>query len=167
MALKDELDLIAGNAIKEEKEMFTDEDVYQMLLNTLYKRIVNSIKDEVSKGNYNIEKEIQLSSGMSIDYDTSAKIPPNCSVCKAWAAYECDEDTIMFNDLYELKEGFFTKDRVVLTPLGGRVYGDIKKLAQKDGITISEPLEKITGGKAYGKGHTVGAMYIKYSYQYK
>ena len=65
------------------------------------------------------------------------------------------------------KEGFFKKDHVVLTPLGKRVYDDIKKLAQKDGITISEPLEKITRGKAYGKGQTVGTMYIKYSYRYK
>ena len=166
MALRNELDLIERNATKEEKEMFSDEDVYQMLLNSLYKKIVNSIKDEVSKGNHNIEKEIPLYSGLSIDYDTSAKIPPHCSVCQVHAAYESDEDTIMFNDLYELKEGFF-KDRVALTSLGERVYGDIKKLAQKDGITIDEPLEKITRGKAYGKGYTNGTMYIRYSYQYK
>lgn len=167
MALKDELDLIADSAKKEEVEMFSDEDVYQMLLNNLYNHIISSIKDEVSKGNYQIEKEIQLSSGMSIDYETSAKIPPQCSICKSWAAYESDMDTIMFNDLYELKEGFFTKNRVVLTPLGERVYSDIKKLAEKDGISISEPIERITSGKAYGKGYTNGSMYIKYSYRYK
>ena len=137
-----------------------------MLLNSLYNSIIGSIKDEVSKGNYNIEKEIQLSSSMGIDIETSARIPPHCSVCKSWAAYESDKDTLMFNDLYELKEGFF-KNRVVLTPLGERVYSDIKRLAEKDGISISEPIEKITNGKAYGKGYTNGNMYIKYSYQYK
>ena len=166
MALKDELDLIERNVTKEEKEMFSDEDVYQMLLNSLYKKIVNSIKDEVSKGNHNIEKEIPLFSSLSIDFDTSAKIPPHCSVCQVQAAYESDKDTIMFNDLYELKEGFF-KDRVVLTSLGERVYGDIKKFAHEDGITIDEPQEKINRGKTYGKGYTNGTIYLKYSYRYK
>ncbi len=167
MAFKDELDHIAGSQVKKQEDMLSNEDIYKMLLNALYKSILDSIKEEVAKGNYHIEKERIFSSGLSISQAVSAKIPPHCPFIKTWAAYESDEDMIFFKDLYKLKEGFFTKDRVLLTPLGGKVYADLKKLAEKDGITISEPLEKITYHKALGSSNAIGSMYLRYSYDYK
>ena len=47
-----------------------------------------------------------------------------------------------------------------MTPLGERVYQDLKRLAQKDQVSLSEPIRQITHGGS-------GLLYVEFQYRYK
>lgn len=167
MSLRDELELIEHERYKREAQLLSDEEVYQMLVQSMYERsITDYIKRQVSEGKTKIVGEFVFAGGIEInDKVPWDKLSSESTVYKMVPGYECS-DSCEFRALYVYKKGFFKKD-VYLTPLGERVYKDLQRLAQKDQVILSEPFPVINTGKAYGTGWSTGSMHVKFEYQYR
>lgn len=169
MGLKDELDSIAEERAKREAQMLSDEEVYNVLSTSMYnKLIVNVIKKAVSEGQTQIEGEFILSyATMYLDGISWERLSKITSVYEIKAGYD-EPDSVCFRDLYVVhKPMLFKGPRVELTPLGERVYRDLKELALKDQVLLSEPYQKVGYGKAYGTSTYHGSMRVNFTYKYE
>ena len=163
MALRDELDRMQIP----KPQTISDEEVYRILISRMYRyQIVEPIKREVAKGKTQIEGSFTLSYGTICDERFPSNKLENSQICIVENGYDGDPDSFRFKPLYTYKNGFF-KTTVSLTPLGERVYRDLKRLAQNDQVFLSEPTPKISSIQAYGKGSIIGSMIVKFSYRYK
>ena len=159
MSFKDELDEALSEKKKEDTKVLSDDKVYDFLINRMYEVLIkNAIKDEVVKGKTNIVGYFTLSFQTDLTEKFSwDKLSNHSSIYSRCAGYD-SPDYCEFQKLYTYKTGFF-KTHVSLTPLGERVYQDLKKLAKKDGVSLSEPYPET--------GNWGGSMKVKFEYQYK
>lgn len=170
MSLKDELDMIAEEKLKKDSQMLTDEETYQVLLQHMYQELlVQRIKDCISKGETHFQGEFPLFYEYSTSmYNNSDTFPWDRITCESSIHKKGSEEGwryCRFKELYTEKKGVF-KPRAELTPLGYRVYEDIKGLALKDNIKISEPISKVYTYSYRGKGWAKAGLVVKFEYSY-
>lgn len=169
MGLKDELDSIAEERIKKEAQMLREDEVYKVLLESMYNQyIVEVIKKGVSEGKTQIEGEFTLSySTTFLDGISWERLSKATSVYEIKAGYD-EPDRCCFRDLFVVnKPTLFKGPRVELTSLGEKVYRDLKELALKDQVLLSEPYQEVGYGKAYGSSTYHGSMRVKFTYKYE
>lgn len=163
MALRDELDRITAERLRREAQIISDEEVYRILINAMYEKcIVERIKLAVSCGKTKIKDSFPLSFFTeSYNVAPPERLSGDSPVYRILNGYE-ESDRCGFRELYICMNGFFVT-HVKMTPLGERVYQDLKRLAQKDQVSLSEPIRHITP-TPHGNN---GSLYVEFQYRYK
>ncbi len=90
------------------------------------------------------------------------RLSDNSTVSVKEAGYD-SPDSCRFEDLYTYKDGLF-KTSVEITPLGKKVYDDLKKLAKDDYVSLSEPFPDI---HQLEYGNKSISMHVKFEYNYR
>lgn len=170
MALRDELDAIVVEDNKRRAQVLSDEEAYQILLESMYESyIVKVIKNAVTEGKRYIEGEFPLSHyGVNVSESIPwSRLSDKSNIYIRVPGGE-DPDCFRFQKLYVFNEPrFFKKGSVELTHLGERVYSDLKRLAQVDQVTLSSPIPQIGEDLIFGKLNYSATMRVKFCYRYR
>lgn len=141
MSLREELSHIKVA----ETKTYKDAEVYQMLLKNMYKiKIKDVVIGQYQSGEREIKSNFQFAFQMYIDRNEEAKYRTDSAVYGLKREYDRYQGYIYFQNLYTMEKlgGQLgtSKKRIILTSLGRKVYQDLKRLAETDGVILSEPL---------------------------
>lgn len=163
MSLRDDLDKIANQNKAKVAQMLSDEEVYQILVRSMYNDcIVNEIKKGIAKGQSQFHGKFQMNYSTDLnDVLKWDRLLPSTSVYSRVAGYD-EPDSIMFQKMYIIKTGVF-RATLEMTPLGNRVYTDLKRFAKADNVSLSELIPEVTGS---GTRYATGIMWVEFSYRY-
>ena len=165
MALRDELDRIAAERQSREAHIMSDEAVYAILIKAMYQAYVEKpILRAAEYGEKTVKGEFSLSFAMNIGGIIPLNmLSDNSSIYEKHvgnASYS-DPDSCGFRELSTYRNGLFST-KVSLTPLGERVYRDLKRLAQKDNVVLSAPFPHVSTSRY---SSNTGSMHVTFNYQ--
>ena len=128
---------------------YSDEQVYLLMLQEMYEHCVKgAIRTQYSQNRANrVQAKFRLD-GYYKDFNRGDDVSgyrKDSDVYDFWIDdYEGWRAKLYFKPLYKMETSggsiSTSRKRFVLTPLGQRVYNDLKRMANADGVTMHEPV---------------------------